>query len=510
MAALALLVQALVTWGQVEVDYSAGATMNAGSGDLAPYYIMAGRGGTVTQQHSTLVHGSLTHRLDTTARLSWGAGLELWGGWASNTSYDRYEASSGVWGANEQHPARAWVQQAYAEGKYRGVFLTLGAKKTPSAWLDDDLTSGDLVRSTNARPMVGASAGFINFQNVPFTRGWLQINGELGYYKPGDNDWIENHYNRYNHFITTGWWLNYKKLHFRSNPHKPFVVTVGMQAACQFGGSRVAYVNGVAQPAIKQSSDAEAWFKALIPGHGGNEAGDATFYEGNHLGAWDILLEYRLRSGHALRAYHQVPWEDGSGIGFRNGFDGLWGVEYRNTSGDSPIVEGALLEYVDLTNQSGPIHWAPTDHEGTPITTKATGMDDYYNNYAYSGYQSRGMSIGSPFVQSAIYNLDGYPSFLHNAMRGVHVAVKGHISRCVAYRLMGSWRKSWGTLSLPLSTPVTGTALLAEAVYVKPLTASSRLQVKGQLALDHGELTGNNVGALIGVSYIGNLTLGHR
>lgn len=304
--------------------------------------------------------------------------------------------------------------------------------------------------------------------------------------------------------------MNYKNLFFRSNPHQPFVVTVGMQAACQFGGSIARYINGAPQPVVKQNTDFEAWFKALIPGHGGKETGDATFYEGNHLGTWDILMEYHINGNHTLRGYHQVPWEDGSGIGFRNGFDGLWGLEYRNTSGEKPIVEGALVEYVDLTNQSGPIHWAPTDHEGTPITTKATGRDDYYNNFAFCGYQSRGMSIGSPFVRSAIYNLDGYPSFLHNAMRGVQLAVKGYFCPCVSYRVMGSWRKSWGTPALPLTSPITSTSLLAEAVYNKPLGGKSALQVKGQFALDHGDLLGNNTGALIGISYIGNLTLGKR
>ena len=39
---------------QVEVNYEAGLTANAGDNELAPHYIMANRGGVVTQQFSTL------------------------------------------------------------------------------------------------------------------------------------------------------------------------------------------------------------------------------------------------------------------------------------------------------------------------------------------------------------------------------------------------------------------------------------------------------------------------
>ena len=80
-----------------------------------------------------------------------------------------------------------------------------------------------------------------------------------------------------------------------------------------------------------------------------------------------------------------------------NGFDGLWGLEYRSDHSNK-LITGAVIEYIDFTNQSGPIHWTPNDRPGTPITSHSSGADDYYNNYIYNGYQSRGLSIGSPFV----------------------------------------------------------------------------------------------------------------
>lgn len=494
----------LTTWAQVQLDWQVGLTAGAGDSQLAPYYIAANRGGTVTQQYSTLLNAGIYHHMDTTRRLSWGAGVELWGGWTSSATYGLNPSSLGV--THDEHPARVWVQQAWLEGKYRSVFIALGAKQQGSPLLSDDLSSGDLTRSANARPMMGVGGGFVNFQSVPFTRDWLQIRGELGYYKPADDKWLEHHYNYYNHFITTGWWLNYKNLYFRSHPGKPFVFTIGMQAACQFGGTNSTYMAGKLVNTVKQKANAEAFFKALIPHSGGSHGGDKVFFEGNHLGTWDVMLEFHLRSGALLRGYYQSPWEDGSGIGKKNGFDGLWGLEYR--AAHCGWITGVVLEYIDLTNQSGPIHWAPADHQGTTLTTNVTGMDDYYNNYAFNGYHNRGMAIGSPMVKSPLYNTDGHLRFDHNAMRGFHVAIKGDLSSEWHYRAMGSWRKSHGSMVQPVEPAVTATSLMLETTYQPARVAG--LECRAQLALDRGDLYGNNLGGLITVSYHGNLTLGKR
>lgn len=520
LATLAALTLPLLVVAQVDVNYQMGLSANAGDSELAPHYILSNRGGTVTQQYGTQLNAALWHTMDTTRRLSWGAGIEAWGGWTSDATYKnnyyyvdelvnindnatlyRYVP---IGSDNPQHPARVWLQQAYVEGKYRGVQLVLGAKRHESPMVNDCLSSGDLVWSPNARPLVGAHAGFVNFQTIPFTRGWVQINGEVGYYKPGDNKWLEHHYNYHNHFVTTGWWMNYKYLHLRSNPNKPLVVTLGMQAACQFGGENVFYEHNAEVRRVKQKADAEAFFKALIPGSGGSNKGD-EFFEGNHLGTWDVRADYTLRGGHSLSAYHQHIWEDGSGIGLRNGFDGLWGLEYKAPT--TGWVDGAVIEYLDLTNQSGPIHWAPGDHENTPLTSETTGGDDYYNNYAFNGYQVRGMALGTPMTVAPIYNADGYMRFVHNRVRALHAAVTGHIGSQWQYRLMGNRRAARGTTLMPMRK-ATCTSLMAEASY-RPASVQG-LQVKAMLATDHGSLVGNNVGALLSITYTGNFTIGKK
>jgi hypothetical protein len=484
---------------QVHVSYDSyefGALLNTGDSELAPYYISSNQGGCITQKTSALAYASVHHALNNYSRLSWGAGLTLIGGYTSSAGYERY-VGNGQFEVQKQHPARIWLQEAYVKGKYRSIFAVAGQDYKQSPIVNGVLSSGDLVWSNNARPPVGLRAGFIDFQDIPFTKGWVQLTGEFGYFRQFDDKWLENHYNYYNHFSTTGTWLHYKSLHFRTNPQKPFVFTIGAQSACQFGGTATYYEDGQVTRTVKMDADAKAFFRTFIAGSGGNSAGD-SFVEGNHLGTWDIALEYKLKPGEKLRAYTQWLWEDGSGIGKMNGFDGLWGLEYR-TDHYNKLITGAVIEYIDFTNQSGPIHWTPNDRPGTPITSHSSGADDYYNNYIYNGYQSRGMSIGSPFVKSPLYNQDGYMRYRDNVIRGFHAAITGNLSYRWAYTLMGSYRKAWGTPLLPRAGSVDDFSMMVASRY----EIYRGWSIRAEVAIDRGSLYSNNFGACLGISYSG-------
>jgi hypothetical protein len=169
-----------------------------------------------------------------------------------------------------------------------------------------------------------------------------------------------------------------------------------------------------------------------------------------------------------------------------------------------------VIEYIDFTNQSGPIHWTPNDRPGTPITSHSSGSDDYYNNYIYNGYQNRGMSIGSPFVKSPLYNRDGYMRYRDNVMRGFHVAIEGWLAFDWHYRLMSSYRKAWGTPYIPRASSVDDFSMALQVDYY-PIgllglgTAQSYdyWKVSATVAMDRGSLYGNNWGAMLGISYCG-------
>lgn len=495
LSIILLLTAFLSAKASYPVEYRGEVIANAGSGDFAPYYIASNNFGILTQPYSVLARASARCGMEMEKRFSYGFGIDALAGYASSTAYLHYIPSDKRLVEIKRHPANIWLQQLYAEIKYRCLFLTVGLKEVGSGLLDDSLSSGDITWSANARPMPGVRAGFHGFEDIPFINGWVQITGEFFYGKPTDNDWLEERYNHYNSFITTGRWINYKRVYFRTKPSKPFSVTIGMQAAAQFGGTSVTYENGERERVETSPAKLKDFFQMLIPGK------DDEYWAGNHLGSWDIMARYRFHNGSQLKLYLQSPWEDGSGIGKLNGFDGLWGIEYRNAT--KSVISGAIIEYLDFTNQSGPLHWDPIDNGGSTIVDQATGADSYYNNYFYNGYAYYGMSQGTPFLMSPLYNLDGYMRYVDTRVRGFHAAVEGTIFPGLDYRAMVSHRISYGDSYVPRLKKARDTSWMIEARW-SPASLSG-LTLKGSVAMDRGDMYGNNFGALLSVSYRGIL-----
>ncbi len=500
LAALALSLTASSLGAEAEelASYEAEAIFNVGSGDFAPYYIASNRHGILTQSTDALLRLAASKPIDRSRRFSYGFAAEALTGYSSSTDYLRYSPAANEFNDIARHPSAIWLQQLYGEVKYRGLFLYAGMKQETSALLSFELSSGDITESGNARPIPQVRAGFIDFQDIPLTDGWVQIQGEISYGKFADNGWMKSHFNYYNWHLNLGALYTYKRCYFRSKPSRPFSLTLGMQMSGLFGGTTSYYENGVNYNTVKYSQSASTFLKMLLPVRGKG----SDYYEGNTLGSWDILARYRLPDGSNIKAYLQKPWEDGSGIGWQNGFDGLWGIEYEAANPEG-IVSGAVIEYIDFTNQSGPLHWFPGDSPGTDLGSHVNGGDQYYNNFQSNSYMNYGMSIGTPFLRSPLYNTDGYMAFVDNRVRGFHAAVKGQIIPDLTYRLLGSYRKGFGDSRIPTFSTRETTSMMIEASY--RIKSVDGLRVKAQVAFDAGTMYGNTFGALFSAVYSGSL-----
>lgn len=484
-------------YGDYEIRFEGTTTVNAGGGDFAPYYIMSNSGGMLTQPVSVYESLKIDRPISKEKRFDYSFGLEGSAGWNKGTSYRQFH--EGEFNYIKRHQPYIVLNQLYGEVKYRSLFASFGMKEDDRSLYDSPLSVGDIVVSKNARPIPQLRIGFIDFQDIPLTKKWVQVSAELSYGKFTDSGWLKNHYNYYNSFITTGAWFHYKRLCLRTNPEKPFSFMVGMEHAAQFGGDYRVYTDGKLTYQKKQKVTFGDFVDAFMQrlGDKGAGDGDSQFIKGNHLGSWDLKASYRFRDGSLLTASAQMPWEDGSGIGKLNGWDGVWGLRYDfNRDG---IVTSVMAEYIDFTNQSGPIHWAPTDHPGTAIPGEATGADDYYNNFMYNGWENYGMSIGTPFIPGTVYNRNGYLRVTDNRIRGFQIGLSGNGVKGLEYRLLVSHRTSWGTPMIPSASRRHDFSLLLEAKY--SFERVPGLSLKGAFALDHGTLLGNNTGVLFALSY---------
>lgn len=482
------------------VDYEATVFGQGSTGDFAPYFIGSLNGGRSARSSSALLDLKASVPFDLSKRFSWGAGAEILTGYSASATYDRWNETDHSWTTATNRPAPIWIQQLYAEIKYRSVFLRVGQKEHHSAILDEKVSSGDLTRSSNARPIPGAEIGFIDFQNIPFTNGWVQIDGVIEYGRFTDDGFTHDQFNYYNYILTSDLWYTYKRCYFRTKPSQRFSVTLGMQTAGQFGGSTWRYNNGKIISSEIRGFHLKDVFRMFFPIQGDTKDG---FYEGNSLGSWDFKARYLLKSGHEISFAFQWPWEDGSGIGRRNGWDGLWGLYYKAPG--KGLITAAAIEYLDFTDQCGPIHWAPVDFPGTTNTSHATGGDDYYNNETYCRYANYGLGIGSPFPVAPLYNLNGFPAFAHNRARGIHVAVEGSFASGWDYSLKYSWQEAWGSGRVPQNYALIDNSAMATIKWNASALVDG-LSVNARIAFDTGKLRGNNFGTLVGITYSGNLS----
>ncbi len=487
----------------VKIEYEASLNVNASTGNFAPYMLASWNYGRFNGANGIWHDGMLKKEMTLDKRFDWGAGVEYLLGYGSAAEYSRYDATNDKWGFSSVRQAPARLHQLYAEVKFRGVYLLAGMKERRSGIVDNKLSSGDLTRSNNACPIPGVAVRFVDFQNIPFTNGWVQIDGEIMYGRFMDKDYRTKTFSHYNGHISLDNWYTYKRCYFRTKPSMPFSVTVGMQTAGVFAGYTKWYSKGKVVREAYRGFHFRDIFDMFFPIEGNGD----SYYKGNSLGSWDFKARYDFSNGSRLSAYFEWPWEDGSGIGKATGWDGLWGLQYD--FGKKGIVSKAVIEYFDFTNQSGPIHWAPGDRPGTDITSSVTGGDNYYNNDVYGPYSNYGMSIGSPFVVSPLYNLDGYPEYTHNRARGFHAAVEGLVSEAWNYTAMVSYQRAGGMGRRPIAKRLHDTSAKL-AVAWKPCDKLKGLSLKAEVAFDAGNLRGNNFGALIGLSYSGSFKIGKK
>ncbi len=488
------------------MDYSLSMAGNAGTGDFAPHYLSANKHGLVTHGRSGYLRASLARGIEHDKRFSYEFAADIVGVLSSTSPVTTY--ATGVEQVHRPTVSKFLIHQLYAGIKYRKVFLWAGVRELTDEVVNFELSSGGLIWSGNARPIPQVSAGFIDFVDIPLTNKWVQIKGEISYGKYIDNGYKEEHYNYYNSYITTDVLYHHKSIYFRSNPTKPFSVTIGAEFGTQFGGTQRFYQKGVLdENSIATSpSGIVDFLKALVPMSGGSDSGkgDQLYYAGNTLGQWNLSAKYTFKNKASVRGYFEWYFEDASGMNKQNGWDGLWGLEYN--SGGKDFLSGLVLEYVDMTDQSGAVVWDPNYFNNPQMTQQGVGSDNYYNNYFYNGWVHFGQSAGTPMAKAPLYNTDGNLKFKHNRIRTVHLGATGYITSEWKYRLLASYRTSLGSYDLPTETPLYTTSGMIECSYIPSKLKGWNFTLS--VAGDTGTFYGNKWGVAIGICKSGIWTIG--
>ena len=109
--------------------------------------------------------------------------------------------------------------------------------------------------------------------------------------------------------------------------------------------------------------------------------------------------------------------------------------------------------------------------------------------------------MGNPLYTSPIYNTDGRIQFQNNRFVAYHIGISGQPSLGIAYRILTTWQKGYGTYKQPYPDPKHGFYCMGEVSYKMP----KGWDITAAMALDHGNLTGNNFGIQLTVAKSGIL-----
>lgn len=451
------------------IEYAVTLRGTLSAGEHSPFWLNANNYGLGSpEKNFGYLRGRMIKHLHPEKRFSWGAGVDLVGGW--------------------RIPAPFNVHQLYGEIKYRALYAMAGAKEIPGMYNDHKLSSGNLLYSGNAMPIPQLRVGTYDFAEFWGTKGWFSVKAYLAFGKFTDSNWQASwvapgtQHNKGVLYNSKGLWLR------GGNTDKfPLTVDVGIEMATQFGGK--VYKDG---QIIKMPEKFIDWLKAIFPFAGGENTPEEeqTNVQGNMLGAYNIVLQWRPKADWSIKAYFEHYFEDHSQMTFEYGWkDAQWGIEA--TLPNNRFVSKILMEYIYMKDQTGAVN-----HDWTPeIPEQVSGGDNYFNHHLYSSWQNWGMSIGTPLAISPIYNVNHHLYIYDTRFIAYHLGLEGNPLAGLDWRMLLTFTKNWGTYRYPLVNVLNNFSGLAEVSY-----ESEKLHgwfAKMAVAWDTGPLLGKSFGAML-------------
>lgn len=465
----------LFEYNYIETLYEAGGI--AGSGDYAPMWHFSNRQGLGSQENGwayALVgvrgsHGIDLDILDFPIHLDWKADIVGGYGLASNV----------------------FIQQAYADLRYRAVHISIGQKERWGELRNPRLSTGALTESGNARPIPQVRIELPRYACI--LRNWLYIRGHIAYGRFTDGNWQQD-FAAANTVHSTGVRYHSKAGFLRIGNEEAFPLTaeMGLHMATQFGGNCYNSRN-IAGNNHKNPTRLKDYIMAFIPTSGDSQydGSDQANVAGNVLGSWLGALtwnskEWKLRVSyeHMFDDHSQMFWEYGLWT------EQLLGIELELKR--SRWVKSILIEYFNLKNQSGPVYHDSTSKIPDQISCK----DNNYNHGGYPGWFNYGMIIGSPLCTSPVYNKNNVLVCYNNRVEAFHFGIEGEPFEWLGYRALLTNSNNWGSYSKPFKDIKTNCSGLVELTFMP-----NRLwSIMTSFALDKGELYGNNYGGMITIT----------
>ncbi|MCR5709430.1 MAG: capsule assembly Wzi family protein [Bacteroidales bacterium] len=377
----------------------------------------------------------------------------------ARTSYDPSKTFQWRWGASlaanaDSGPAADFnlmVDELYASAKWKALSVDLGCKRVDLDFYGASpslgslsVTGGHVVWSGNARTMPGYTA-WLDPVPIPLTREHVWLYGAFGDYKTLDERYIE------------GALVHRTKFGFRFD--------IGSHFRFHFGLDHYAIWAGKTQ--VGEMPVTFSNYFRVITGRGASTAGsmsDQLNVIGDQGGGEFWRFEY-LTDDWTATFLHDIPYNDGSGMGFQNFPDGVNTLSFSFKDKDR-WVSDILYEFQYTRNQSGWYHDRPTTEEERRHLDPSDqyhywhhirgGGDNYFNNGEYrTGWTYYGHTIGNPLFYPEGTHAGTWTSARkvlgveNNRLRAHHIGISGKLFRKAPYKLMLTYSQDYGLYGRP-------------------------------------------------------------
>lgn len=374
-----------------------------------------------------------------------------------------------------------FLHEAYVNFKWKQFELQMGKNEVNNRYFPDDLSTGHMFASPNARTIPKATLGVLEYADVPWTKGYLQYQGAISQGILEDDRPVSRplYHEKYASIRTRKLPLN---IHF------------GFMHNALFSGE---FIDG-----RRQSTN---FFDVFLGRQSStsNVNGDAVNAAGAHFGILDYGVSLETSEVDIDFFYHQ-PWTDGSSLkDFSAGTkDYMLGIHFKLKN--QKWISEILYENINTIHQSGEGLPDPTinqigynfdqlraiedyeqfvidelgqealdrfDSQGNNLTFDEFisiirfetnenlpfgGRDSYYNNRGYPGGNSyQGFVIGNSLFLTSdrLFELNGIRAsdaefIVNNRIQAQHIGLKGNIVPIdVNYRFLVTFTRNLGTYS---------------------------------------------------------------
>ena len=460
-------------WG---LEWYGSTRMTGSSGQYLPFYARTGEDGILPIRSS----GLLTAGADVGYRHSNGlffdAGANLVGALAMKSPLNT-------------KPVYGVVDRLYLSGGWKMLHLDVGMKPRERSFSDLSISGGDILYSRNARNLPGINAWS---DWIYFEKGhWIGIKGHLSHYQFIDNRCVSDAF------------LHSKAIAVKVALGHKVDLTAGFDHYAQWGGN--------SETLGQQLQGFKDYVNVFFGRRGGEDAlmTDQMNVFGNHLGREWGRLDWRA-SRFTLTFQYDKPFEDNSGMTFKNFPDGVWSLQFAFRKRYA-FVTDVIYEFINTTWQSGSLHDRPATEEelakqdpSDPYYGKIVmgGRDNYFNNSPYnSGWTNYGRVIGLPLLVAYAPGADGKTrGILNNRVRGHHAGVAGVVAGKVPYKLKLTFTENFGTYGRPLENEPWQLSMALEAGLDQSLTHLP-LHFSVGVYGDVGKLYQNSVGLMLKMTY---------